>query len=89
MVAHWARIAGIDVDGLGVHGLRATAATNALENDADIAKIQAWLGHPNIHYYKDLRPAGEQARGFTYLQGGMLLTAFISVFMHLFVMRFG
>ena len=48
VVAHWARIAGIDVDGLGVHGLRATAATNALENDADIAKVQMWLGHANI-----------------------------------------
>jgi site-specific recombinase XerD len=25
-----------------------TAATNALENDADIAKFYAWLGHANI-----------------------------------------
>ena len=48
VVAHWARIAGIAVDGLGVHGLRATAATNALEHDADIAKVQVWLGHANI-----------------------------------------
>ncbi|SOS30080.1 integrase (plasmid) [Pseudomonas cerasi] len=48
VVAHWARVAGIDVDGLGVHGLRATAATNALEHDADIAKVQMWLGHANI-----------------------------------------
>lgn len=48
VVAHWARIAGIDVDGLSVHGLRATAATNALEHDADIAKVQMWLGHANI-----------------------------------------
>ena len=30
------------------HGLRATAATNALEHDADIAKVQEWLGHANI-----------------------------------------
>jgi site-specific recombinase XerD len=30
------------------HGLRATAATNALDNDADIAKVQEWLGHANI-----------------------------------------
>jgi integrase len=28
--------------------LRATAATNALSNDADIAKVQEWLGHANI-----------------------------------------
>ena len=48
VVAHWAQAAGIDVDGLGVHGLRATAATNALEQDADIAKVQVWLGHANI-----------------------------------------
>jgi site-specific recombinase XerD len=48
VVAYWARIAGIYVDGLGVHGLRATAATNALEHDADIAKVQMWLGHANI-----------------------------------------
>ncbi len=31
-----------------MHGLRATAATNALENEADIAKVQQWLGHANI-----------------------------------------
>jgi site-specific recombinase XerD len=31
-----------------VHGLRATAATNALKHEADIAKVQAWLGHANI-----------------------------------------
>lgn len=48
VVSHWARAAGIEVDGLGVHGLRATAATNALEHDADIAKVQVWLGHANI-----------------------------------------
>lgn len=27
---------------------RATAATNALEHEADIAKVQEWLGHANI-----------------------------------------
>lgn len=48
VVAHWASKAGINVAGLGVHGLRATAATNALEHDADIAKVQMWLGHANI-----------------------------------------
>lgn len=30
------------------HAMRATAATNALNNDADLAKVQAWLGHANI-----------------------------------------
>jgi site-specific recombinase XerD len=48
LVTDWAAAAGITVDGLGVHGLRATAATNALEHDADIAKVQAWLGHASI-----------------------------------------
>ncbi|WP_164570687.1 tyrosine-type recombinase/integrase, partial [Pseudomonas viridiflava] len=48
VVAYWARVAGIEVDGLGVHGLRATAATNALDHDADSAKVQMWLGHANI-----------------------------------------
>ena len=41
-------IVGIDVEGFGPHALRATAATNALEHDADIAKVQVWLGHANI-----------------------------------------
>lgn len=40
--------AGIALGSLGVHGLRATAATNALEHEADIAKVQEWLGHANI-----------------------------------------
>jgi integrase len=31
-----------------MHAMRATAATNALENDADIAKVQEWLGHANV-----------------------------------------
>lgn len=38
----------INVQGFGVHSLRATAATNALEHEADIAKVQEWLGHANI-----------------------------------------
>jgi site-specific recombinase XerD len=48
LVGHYAKRADIEVAGLGVHGLRATAATNALEHEADIAKVQAWLGHANI-----------------------------------------
>jgi integrase len=28
--------------------MRATAATNALSNEADIAKVQEWLGHANV-----------------------------------------
>jgi integrase/recombinase XerD len=33
---------------IGAHSLRATAATNALDHAADIAKVQEWLGHANI-----------------------------------------
>lgn len=48
LVGHYTKAVGIKVAGLGVHGLRATAATNALEHEADIAKVQVWLGHANI-----------------------------------------
>jgi len=36
------------VNGLCVHSLRATAATNALSHEADIAKVQEWIGHANV-----------------------------------------
>ncbi len=36
------------VVGFCAHSLRATAATNALEHDADIAQVQEWLGHANV-----------------------------------------
>lgn len=39
---------GIKLDGLCLHALRATAATNALEHQADIAYVQMWLGHSSI-----------------------------------------
>jgi integrase/recombinase XerD len=39
---------GAQVNGLCVHSLRATAATNALLHEADIAKVQEWLGHANV-----------------------------------------
>jgi site-specific recombinase XerD len=48
VVKRYAKQANIDVDGFCVHSLRATAATNALEHQADIAKVQEWLGHSNI-----------------------------------------
>lgn len=40
VLAKYAGKVGIDVAGFGPHALRATAATNALENGADIAKVQ-------------------------------------------------
>jgi integrase/recombinase XerD len=50
IVRHYAREAGLmdAVPGLCVHSLRATAATNALSHEADIAKVQEWLGHADI-----------------------------------------
>jgi integrase/recombinase XerD len=33
---------------IGAHALRATAAANALDHDADINKVREWLGHANI-----------------------------------------
>ena len=50
IVRHYGKKVGIttDVHGFCVHALRATAATNALAHNADIAKVQEWLGHANI-----------------------------------------
>ena len=48
IVQHYGEKAGIQVDGFCTHAVRATAATNALDNDADIAEVQKWLGHANI-----------------------------------------
>lgn len=39
---------GFTGENLGPHALRATAATNALDHQSDIAKVQEWLGHANI-----------------------------------------
>ncbi len=45
---------------IGAHALRATAATNALDHQAGIAKVQEWLGHANIAttriYHRRTRP---------------------------------
>ncbi len=48
VVMHYAQQVGLKVVGFCVHSLRATAAINALEHAADIAKVQEWLGHANI-----------------------------------------
>ena len=48
IVTHYAKKADIHFPGFSPHALRATAATNALDHDADIAKVQEWLGHANI-----------------------------------------
>ncbi len=50
LVRHYARLANLPgaIDGVSVHAMRATAATNALRHQADIAKVQEWLGHAHI-----------------------------------------
>jgi integrase/recombinase XerD len=50
IVIKYAHATGISAEAIGVcvHSMRATAATNALSNKADIAKVQVWLGHANV-----------------------------------------
>jgi integrase/recombinase XerD len=50
IVQKYGKATGINAEviGLCVHSLRATAATNALSHEADIAKVQEWLGHANV-----------------------------------------
>ncbi|MGE0822910.1 MAG: tyrosine-type recombinase/integrase [Candidatus Binatia bacterium] len=50
IILKYGRMVGIteSVRGFCVHSLRATAATNALANGADIAKVQDWMGHANV-----------------------------------------
>jgi len=48
MLKRYAAQVGIDATRFSPHSLRATAATNALEHEADISRVQAWLGHANI-----------------------------------------
>jgi len=47
-VLQYGQALGLDMPMFGPHAMRATAATNALEHGADIAKVQEWLGHANI-----------------------------------------
>ena len=56
---------------IGAHALRATAATNLLNHQADIAKVQEWLGHANIDAH--LRSPAHAARGQTNVQGCVLM----------------
>jgi integrase/recombinase XerD len=45
LVRKYSALLGFEIE---AHALRATAATNALDHEADIAKVQEWLGHSNI-----------------------------------------
>ena len=51
LIRHYGEVSGVAAElgcALHPHIPRATAATNALEHEADIAKVQEWLGHANI-----------------------------------------
>jgi len=47
VIRKWAIVAGVETHASN-HAMRATAATNALMNSADIEEVQEWLGHANI-----------------------------------------
>jgi len=52
---------------IGAHALRATAETNALDHQADIAKVQEWLGNANIdttRIYEHLGTQPDNSRTF-------------------------
>jgi site-specific recombinase XerD len=70
IVKKYARNVGIDADrlegrGVGVHALRKTALTNALENGAPIQKVQQLAGHADIRttqlYYRPSAKDSEDA----------------------------
>ena len=50
IVMKYAKLTGIAAEAVGVcvHSMRATTVTNALSNEAYIAKVQEWLGHANV-----------------------------------------
>lgn len=48
LVTGYGKKEGVYFKGMRPHSLRATAATNALLHDSDIAKVQDWLGHASI-----------------------------------------
>ncbi len=67
LLAKYASAAGIEVDGFGPHALRATAITNALDNQADLEKVQEWVGHANIsttRLYDRRQPRAEESPTF-------------------------
>ena len=71
VVKHYAKREGINVTGFCPHSLRATAATNALEHGADIARVQELLGHADIsttriYDHRRSRPEDSATRRIAY-----------------------
>jgi integrase/recombinase XerD len=69
IIMKYAKDTGINAEAIGVcvHSMRATAATNALSNEADIAKVQEWLNHANVsttRLYDRRKTRPETARHF-------------------------
>src|SRR5262249_18519579 len=69
LVRQYSALLGFEI---GAHALRATAATNALDHQADIAKVQEWLGHANIattriYDHRKTRPEDSPTFKVTYL----------------------
>ena len=71
VVKHYGKISGVNVSGFCTHSLRATAATNALEHGADIARVQEMLGHADIsttriYDHRRSRPEDSATRQISY-----------------------
>ncbi len=65
VVKKYARQIGVEPSAVTVHGLRATAATNALDHEADIAKVQEWPSGTREYLHDPaLRSAQNAAGGF-------------------------
>ena len=62
---------------IGAHALRATAATNALDHQADIAKVQEWLGPRQHRHNPHLRSSAHAGGGQPDVQGRLLMTGVV------------
>jgi integrase len=61
---------------IGAHALRATAATNALDHQADIAKVQEWAWPRQHRHDAHLRSPPDAAGGQPDVQGHILTRRF-------------
>lgn len=72
IIRHYGILSGLKPEQIHPHVMRATAITNALENGADIAKVQEWAGHANIsttrlYDRRQSRPEDSPANFLNYL----------------------